>query len=58
MSATFGAPLASVMLAIELLLFEFSPRAFIPLVVASSIAGGTSMSWRRASTGWPRRNKP
>jgi H+/Cl- antiporter ClcA len=40
MSATFGAPLASVMLAIELLLFEFSPRAFIPLVVAASIAGG------------------
>ena len=40
MSATFGAPLASVMLAIELLLFEFSPRAFIPLVVASSIAAG------------------
>jgi H+/Cl- antiporter ClcA/predicted transcriptional regulator len=40
MSATFGAPLASVMLAIELLLFEFSPRAFIPLVVASAIAGG------------------
>src|SRR5438552_13507465 len=40
MSATFGAPLASVTLAIELLLFEFSPRAFIPLVVASSIAGG------------------
>ncbi|HEV7861382.1 MAG TPA: chloride channel protein [Acidimicrobiia bacterium] len=40
MSATFGAPLASVMLAIELLLFEFSPRAFIPLVVAASISGG------------------
>src|ERR1044072_587357 len=40
MAATFGAPLASVMLAIELLLFEFSPRAFITLVVAASIAGG------------------
>lgn len=40
MSATFGAPLASVVLAIELLLFEFSVRAFIPLVVATSIAGG------------------
>jgi H+/Cl- antiporter ClcA len=40
MAATFGAPLASVMLAIELLLFEFSPRAFIPLVVAASLAGG------------------
>src|SRR5947208_5897488 len=40
MSATFGAPLASVVLAIELLLFEFSTRAFVPLVVAASIAGG------------------
>ncbi len=40
MSATFGAPLAAVVLAIELLLFEFSVRAFIPLVVAASVAGG------------------
>ncbi len=40
MAATFGTPLAAVVLAIELLLFEFSPRAFIPLVVAASIAGG------------------
>lgn len=40
MSATFGAPLASVVLAIELLLFEYSVRAFVPLVVATSIAGG------------------
>src|SRR5207248_6954120 len=40
MAATFGAPLASVMLAIELLLFEFTTRAFVPLVVASSIAAG------------------
>ena len=40
MSATFGAPLAAVVLAIELLLFEFSTRAFVPLVVASSVAGG------------------
>jgi H+/Cl- antiporter ClcA/predicted transcriptional regulator len=40
MAATFGSPLAAVILAIELLLFEFSVRAFIPLVVASAIAGG------------------
>jgi CBS domain-containing protein len=40
MSATFGAPLAAVMLAIELLLFEFSTRAFVPLVVAASLAAG------------------
>ena len=39
MSATFGTPLAAVVLAIELLLFEFSNRAFVPLVVASSVAG-------------------
>jgi chloride channel protein, CIC family len=40
MAATFGAPLAAVVLAIELLLFEYSVRAFVPLVVATSIAGG------------------
>jgi H+/Cl- antiporter ClcA len=40
MAATFGAPLASVVLAIELLLFEFSTRAFVPLVISASIAGG------------------
>lgn len=40
MAATFGAPLAAVVLATELLLFEFSFRAFVPLVVAASIAGG------------------
>jgi H+/Cl- antiporter ClcA len=32
--------LAAVVLVIELLLFEFSTRAFIPLVVASAVAGG------------------
>ena len=40
MAATFGAPVASVILALELLLFEFSTRAFVPLVVASSVAAG------------------
>jgi H+/Cl- antiporter ClcA/predicted transcriptional regulator len=39
MAATFGAPLAAVVLAIELLLFEFSARALAPLVAASSVAG-------------------
>ena len=38
MSATFGAPIASVLIAIELLLFEWKPRSFIPVVVASFIA--------------------
>src|ERR1041385_2540519 len=40
MAATFGTPLAAVILAIELLLFEFTTRAFIPLVVSASVAAG------------------
>lgn len=40
MAATFGTPLAAVVLAIELLLFEFSVRALVPLVVASTLAAG------------------
>lgn len=40
MAATFGSPLAAVVLAIELLIFEHSTRAFVPLAVATSIAGG------------------
>jgi chloride channel protein, CIC family len=38
MSATFAAPFAAVMLAIELLLFEWKPRSFIPVVLASVTA--------------------
>ena len=39
MAATFGAPLAAILLAIELLLFELSIRSLVPLVVATSIGG-------------------
>ncbi len=38
MSATFNTPIAGVILAIELLLFEFKARSFIPLVIASVLA--------------------
>ena len=40
MTATFGSPLAAILFAVELLLFELSMRTLIPLVVATSIAGG------------------
>ncbi len=40
MSAIFGAPIGAVLLAIELLLFEFSPRVLVPIVVASVFADG------------------
>lgn len=38
MAATFNAPLASILLAIELLLFEWRPRSFLPLVCAVVVA--------------------
>jgi chloride channel protein, CIC family len=38
MSATFAAPFASIMLAVELLLFEWKPRSFIPVALASIAA--------------------
>lgn len=34
MTAIFGTPFAAILLAIELLLFEFSPRSFLPVMMA------------------------
>jgi len=39
MSATFSCPLAAVLLAVELLLFEWRPRSLVPVAVASVTAG-------------------
>jgi len=38
MSATFATPLAAVLLAVELLLFEWKPRSFVPVAIASATA--------------------
>jgi len=38
MSATFGAPIASVLIAVELLLFEWRPRSFVPVALAAVVA--------------------
>src|SRR5205085_11767782 len=38
MSATFAAPLAAVLLAVELLLFEWKPRSIVPVALASGAA--------------------
>ncbi len=43
MAATFNAPLASILLAIELLLFEFRPRSFVPVSIAVVVA--TALRW-------------
>jgi CIC family chloride channel protein len=39
MSATFAAPIAAVLLAVELLLFEWKPRSLVPVALASATAG-------------------
>jgi H+/Cl- antiporter ClcA/CBS domain-containing protein len=38
MTATFNAPLASILLAVELLLFEWRPRSFLPVTAAAAVA--------------------
>ncbi|MBV8472358.1 MAG: chloride channel protein [Hyphomicrobiales bacterium] len=38
MTAVFGTPIAAIMLAVELLLFEWAPRSFIPVCVAAIVA--------------------
>ncbi|HET7317203.1 MAG TPA: chloride channel protein [Sphingomicrobium sp.] len=42
MTGIFGTPFASVMLAVELLLFEWKPRSFVPVVTAVLVA----LAWR------------
>jgi H+/Cl- antiporter ClcA/CBS domain-containing protein len=39
MAAIFGTPVAAILFAIELLLFEWKPRSFIPVAVSAMVAG-------------------
>lgn len=48
MAATFGSPLSAVLLAIELLLFEYRARSFVPVAFASTIAAGMRMAFMGA----------
>ena len=38
MTAIFGTPLAAILLAVEVLLFEWKPRSFVPVVLACLVA--------------------
>ncbi|MBS0232271.1 MAG: chloride channel protein [Proteobacteria bacterium] len=38
MTTVFGTPIAAIMLAVELLLFEWAPRSFVPVAVAAIVA--------------------
>jgi chloride channel protein, CIC family len=47
MTATFGTPIAAILLAVELLLFEWKPRSFVPVAVACVVAA----MWRSEALG-------
>ena len=53
MSATFAAPIAAILLAVELLLFEWRPRSLVPVTIASVVAAALRVSWLGAGPLFP-----
>lgn len=53
MSATFSAPVAAILLAVELLLFEWRPRSLVPVAAASVVAGALRIWWLGAGPLFP-----
>ncbi len=50
MTAVFGTPVAAVLLALEVMLFEWKPRSFVPVVISAVVA----RAWRPWLVGaWP-----
>jgi H+/Cl- antiporter ClcA len=49
MAATFNTPLAALLLAVELLLFEWRPRSFVPVAIA--VATATGVRWQLLGQG-------
>ncbi len=45
MSATFGSPVSAVLLAVELLLFEYRPRSLIPVALAAATANAVRIAF-------------
>ena len=48
MTAVFGTPLAAILLAVELLLFELRPRSLLPVALACAVAGFLRPLWADA----------
>ena len=53
MTAVFGTPLAAVLLAVELLLFELRPRSLLPVALACAVAGFLRPLWAPAGALFP-----
>lgn len=58
MAATFGAPVAAVLLAVELLLFEYRPRSLIPVMLASVAAAGIRIAFHGMDPAFAVRDLP
>ena len=53
MAAIFGTPVSAVLLAIELLLFEFSPRSIIPVAVACATGASLHIAFNGTTPMFP-----
>ena len=53
MSATFAAPVAAILLAVELLLFEMRPHSLVPVAAASIVAAALRIVWLGAGPLFP-----
>jgi chloride channel protein, CIC family len=53
MAATFGTPLAAVLLAVELLLFELRPRSLVPVAFAAATAMAVRLAYAGAAPFFP-----
>jgi H+/Cl- antiporter ClcA len=53
MSATFDSPVAAILLAVELLLFEMRPRSLVPVAAASVVAAALRIFWLGAGPLFP-----
>ena len=45
MAATFGSPVSAVLLAVELLLFEYRPRSLVPVAFAAAVAAAVRIAF-------------
>src|SRR5580698_5894025 len=58
MTAVFATPLAAVLLAVELLLFELRPRSLLPVALACSVAAFLRPLWAAAGPLFPMHTPP
>ena len=58
MAATFGTPVAAVLLAVELLLFEFRARSLVPVALATTVAAGFRLLFEGSGAVFPMPTPP